>query len=311
MLQQTTVATVKGYFHKFITRWPTVQDLARAKQEDVLAEWAGLGYYARARNLHKCAGVIVQDYAGVFPDTYKTLLDLPGIGDYTAAAIAAIAFGESDAPVVDGNVERFITRLKRIETLLPKAKAEIKTVTKSLTPVDRPGDFAQAMMDLGATICTPKKPKCLLCPVKEFCEGLKAGDAESFPRKPTKKPKPTRRSVAFAALYKGAIYLERRGEKDMLGGMLGLPHTPWIERDTIPTFDEAKGHAPTQGTEDLKWQKRDQIATHTFTHFHLETIVYTLDLKHKFNTETGEWIALEAINKAGLPTVFRKMIKLI
>lgn len=307
MLQQTTVATVKGYFDKFLTLWPTVDDLASAKQEDVLAAWAGLGYYARARNLYKCAGVVSGDLGGTFPDTYEGLKALPGIGDYTAAAIAAIAFGRSDAPVVDGNVERFITRLNRIETELPQAKKEIKQVTKTLTPTKRPGDFAQAMMDLGATICTPKNPKCLLCPVHKNCHAHKAGDAETYPRKAPKKKKPTRRSLAFAAIHDGAIYLERRPNSGLLGGMLGLPHTPWTEREDMPRLDQSTDHLPAAGS----WRQLPEISKHTFTHFYLETIVYKSYLNHKINTEHGEWVNLSDLKSAGLPTVFKKMTDLI
>ncbi|WND01985.1 A/G-specific adenine glycosylase [Temperatibacter marinus] len=307
MLQQTTVATVKGYFDKFLKRWPTVMDLASAVQEDVLAEWAGLGYYARARNLHKCAQMVAIDYQGQFPTTYQELVKLPGIGDYTAAAIAAIAFGESKAPVVDGNVERFITRLHRIETLLPQAKKEIKAETLSLTPKDRPGDFAQAMMDLGATICSPKKPKCLLCPIQTKCSAFANGDAETFPRKPAKKTKPTRRSLAFILRYEDQILLVRRDDSAMLGGMLGLPHTPWVERDTLPDLGESLTYSPGRGS----FIKAGETSKHTFTHFHLITDIYKTSLTNKINIENGEWVRIKDIKTAGLPTVFMKMIKSI
>ncbi len=305
MLQQTTVATVKSYFEKFLRLWPTVMDLATSPQEDILREWAGLGYYARARNLHKCAGVVAKEHGGNFPDSYDQLITLPGIGDYTAAAIASIAFGKSE-PVVDSNVERVVSRLYRITDELPKAKVPIKAKTVKLTPKERAGDYAQAMMDLGSSICTPKNPKCGECPLSNHCKAYKRGDAETYPRKAPKKARPIRRSIAFYLICDGHIYLERRPEKGLLGGMLGLPHNPWVERATIPTLGEAKMSAPIKAT----WSKLDGMASHTFTHFHLETEVYMGKVKTKPNSLQGEWHAIKTINKAGLPTVFKKMVEL-
>ena len=305
MLQQTTVATVKSYFEKFLRLWPTVMDLAASPQEDILREWAGLGYYARARNLHKCAGVIANEHSGIFPDSYDQLITLPGIGDYTAAAIASIAFGKSKA-VVDGNVERVVSRLYRITEELPKAKAPIKAKTVKLTPKERAGDYAQAMMDLGSSICTPKNPKCAQCPLNSYCKAYKQGDAQTYPRKAPKKARPVRRSIAFYLICDDHIYLERRPEKGLLGGMLGLPHGPWVERATIPTLDEAETSAPIKAT----WSKLNGMASHTFTHFHLEIEVYLGELKTKPNSLKGEWHAIKTINKAGLPTVFKKMVAL-
>ncbi|MEX0297782.1 MAG: A/G-specific adenine glycosylase, partial [Kordiimonas sp.] len=214
MLQQTTVATVKSYFEKFLKLWPTIDELAAASQEVVLKEWAGLGYYARARNLHKCAQVIVSEHGSKFPEKEDDLRALPGIGDYTAAAIAAIAFGEKTA-VVDGNIERIISRTFRIKTALPAAKKEIKTEVSQLTPTDRPGDFAQAMMDLGASLCSPKKPSCLLCPVSGFCAAQTKGDMEHYPVKAPKKIKPVRRAISFWLEHDGHVLLERRPQKGL------------------------------------------------------------------------------------------------
>lgn len=220
MLQQTTVATVKGYFAKFLARWPHVNALAAAPLEDVLNEWAGLGYYARARNLHKCAQAVSTDHSGHFPTTETALRALPGIGDYTAAAIAAIAFDER-AVVVDGNVERVVSRLFRVEEALPSAKKTIKARTDEITPPARAGDFAQAMMDLGSGVCTPKNPKCLLCPLNRICLAKAEGDMERFPIKAPKKLKPTRRAVSFWLVHDGHVLLERRPPKGLLGGMPG------------------------------------------------------------------------------------------
>ena len=214
MLQQTTVATVKDYFEKFVSLWPTVGDLAAAAEEDVMKAWAGLGYYSRARNLKKCADTVAADHNGVFPDTEEELIKLPGIGPYTAAAIATIAF-DRHAAVVDGNVERVLSRTARIETPLPGAKPEIKALMGNMTPDNRPGDFAQAVMDLGATICTPKKPACGLCPWRESCAVQSDPLAETLPRKAPKKEKPTRFGAAFVAVdaQTGAVLLRRRPPK--------------------------------------------------------------------------------------------------
>lgn len=306
MLQQTTVATVKAYFEKFLKHWPSVNALAGAPLEDVMKEWAGLGYYARARNLHKCATVIVNEHDGLFPTRENALRALPGIGDYTAAAIASIAFGEH-AVVVDGNVERVVSRLNRIEEELPAAKKIIKAATATITPETRAGDFAQAMMDLGATVCSPKKPKCLICPIQQFCAAQKTGDAETFPRKKKKKPKPTRRAVSFWITCKDQILLERRPDKGLLGGMPGLFSTPWIEQETFPSAPEIEEHAPVTG----ELAAMEGTATHTFTHFHLETKIYRINLSALANVEGGFWIPHTALNDVGLPTVFKKMSTLV
>ncbi|MEL7461713.1 MAG: A/G-specific adenine glycosylase, partial [Pseudomonadota bacterium] len=227
MLQQTTVAAVKSYYQRFTSLWPTVGDLAAAADDRVMGEWAGLGYYARARNLLKCARAVVDEYNGVFPDTREDLLTLPGIGPYTAAAVAAIAFGRAET-VVDGNVERVMARVFAVDTPLPAAKPELTELAKRLTPSDRPGDYAQAVMDLGATICTPKSPACGICPWRDPCAARAAGIAADLPKKTRKKPKPTRRGVAYIARNSaGHWLLERRPDKGLLGGMLGWPGTDW------------------------------------------------------------------------------------
>ncbi len=306
MLQQTTVATVKAYFEKFTKLWPTLEALAAAPVEEVLKEWAGLGYYARARNLHKCANVVATEFAGEFPADENTLRKLPGIGDYTAAAIASIAFGQR-AVVVDGNIERVVSRLNRIEAFLPQAKKPIKAATDLITPTERAGDFAQAMMDLGAMICTPKSPKCLLCPIQKFCSAAKTGDMEAYPRKKPKKALPTRRAVSFWLMYNGDILLERRPNKGLLGGMPGLFSTPWVERNNFPQPDEWPEHSPTT----IEWNLIEDVTTHTFTHFRLETQIVVATVSDKLNIENGFWHPAKSINSVGLPTVFSKMVKLI
>ncbi|MEL7105822.1 MAG: A/G-specific adenine glycosylase [Pseudomonadota bacterium] len=256
MLQQTTVAAVKSYYQRFTSLWPTVGDLAAAADDRVMGEWAGLGYYARARNLLKCARAVVDEYNGVFPDTREDLLTLPGIGPYTAAAVAAIAFGRAET-VVDGNVERVMARVFAVDTPLPAAKPELTELAKRLTPSDRPGDYAQAVMDLGATICTPKSPACGICPWRDPCAARAAGIAADLPKKTRKKPKPTRRGVAYIARNSaGHWLLERRPDKGLLGGMLGWPGTDW-------------SHTPAPAPPlSADWQIIGEVR-HTFTHFHL------------------------------------------
>tara|TARA_R110002096_G_scaffold33980_2_gene97459 strand:- start:595 stop:1638 length:1044 start_codon:yes stop_codon:yes gene_type:complete len=305
MLQQTTVATVKAYYKKFLLLWPTVEALAAAPQETVLKEWAGLGYYARARNLHKCAQIITADYGGEFPNTEVTLRALPGIGDYTAAAIAAIAFHEP-AAVIDGNIERIISRNFRIKTPLPSAKKEIKAEVAKLTPSDRSGDFAQAMMDLGASLCSPKKPSCLLCPIANKCAAQKAGDMETYPIKAPKKIKPVRRAVSFWLEHDGHILLERRPQKGLLGGMPGLFSTEWNERDTFPNKAEWLAKRP---SEDY-FKAIEGEAKHTFTHFHLLTQLVAAKAATKHNIENGFWHPAHQLEDVGLPTVFAKIAQL-
>ena len=305
MLQQTTFATVKSYFEKFLKRWPTVVALAEAPLEEVLKEWAGLGYYARARNLHKCVQTVAFDLGGAFPNTENELRKLPGIGDYTAAAIAAIAFNEP-AVVVDGNIERVVSRLFRISEELPKAKKPIKAATATITPKQRPGDFAQAMMDLGSSICTPKAPKCLLCPISNACEAQKAGDMEKYPVKAPKKVKPTRRAISFWLEHDGHVLLERRPVKGLLGGMPGFFSTEWIERSDFPAQETVNQQAPVEAD----WQIGEAIAKHTFTHFHLETRLAVAPATARLNIENGFWVPLADLESTGLPTVFSRIAKL-
>ncbi|WP_179378128.1 A/G-specific adenine glycosylase [Jannaschia marina] len=287
MLQQTTVAAVKDYFARFTTTWPDVRALAAADDADVMAAWAGLGYYARARNLLKCARTVVADHDGVFPRTEAALLALPGIGPYTAAAIAAIAFQER-AVVVDGNVERVMTRLGAIETPLPAAKPEIRALADRLTPEDRPGDHAQAVMDLGATVCTPKSPACVICPLRDHCAGRKAGIAESLPRKAPKAPKPERRGYVYLARNGTDYLVETRPPKGLLGGMLAFPTSEWSETP-LPA-------APF----DARWRDAGEVR-HTFTHFHLTLKVLTT--AKRGNPDRGEWARLDP---EALPTLFAK-----
>lgn len=304
MLQQTTVATVSGYFDRFVARWPTIMDLAAAELDDVLHAWQGLGYYARARNLHKCAQAVARDHGGAFPGYEEGLRTLPGIGAYTAAAVAAIAFGQATTPV-DGNIERVTARLFRIAEALPKGKAEIALRARTLTPRDRPGDFAQAMMDLGATVCTPKAPKCGDCPWSDACQAHIAGDAETYPRRGPKKAKPTRYGVAFWLTdSKGRVLLRRRPEKGLLGGMVEFPstdwrETPWTDGDMIP-------HAPIDG---VSWMASPGEVRHTFTHFHLVLALWTATVVEA-NANLGMWTHPDEFETLALPTLMKKVVKL-
>jgi A/G-specific adenine glycosylase len=299
MLQQTTVKTVRSYFLDFVKRWPTVSDLASAETEDVMKAWAGLGYYARARNLKRCADVVASEHHGIFPDTEDGLRTLPGIGDYTSAAIAAIAFNQRSA-VVDGNVERVITRLFAISTPLPSAKAEIRAKVEALTPADRPGDFAQGMMDLGATICTPKNPACGLCPLNASCLALKSHDPEDFPVKPPKKKKPLRRGAAFVAENeRGAILLRKRITRGLLGGMSEVPGTDWTSR---VDGDTSVASAPFAAD----WRQCGEIV-HVFTHFELHLTVYHAQGPMP-RVNDGWWEPRETLGEQALPTVMKKAI---
>lgn len=309
MLQQTTVGAVKSYFEKFLTFWPSLADLANAEEEDVLKAWAGLGYYSRARNLKKCADHVQLHHNGRFPETAKELKALPGIGDYTSAAIAAIAFDES-AAVMDGNIERIVARLHRISEPLPKAKKSIKAKVADLTPTKRPGDFAQGMMDLGASLCSPKKPACALCPFTGACEAERAGDQEAFPVKTPKKQKPTRRGAAYLIrrAEDGAVWLQKRPASGLLASMTEVPTTNWTNKQQGECFDLAKGldYAPAG----LSFTKKTGLVTHTFTHFHLELDVYATSTGNPAPMEQGWWSELHAIKDEALPTVFRKVIEL-
>ena len=287
MLQQTTVVTVRAYFERFTTLWPTVRDLALAPEDRVLGEWAGLGYYARARNLIKCARVVTDTYGGSFPSDRETLLSLPGIGPYTAAAIASIGFDKPET-VVDGNVERVFSRLHRVETPLPMAKGELTALAQNVTPSTRAGDYAQAVMDLGATICTPRNPACGICPWFAYCAAAGVGDATDFPKKAAKKVKPTRYGhVVVSRTTQGEWVLEKRPDKGLLGGMLGWPGSAW---------GDAPAPAP-QGTYagDVR---------HTFTHFHLVLDVYVDGAVEP--PATAQLIARDAFRPSDLPTLMRK-----
>ncbi|WP_316861548.1 A/G-specific adenine glycosylase [uncultured Cohaesibacter sp.] len=309
MLQQTTVSAVKDYFTRFVGLWPTVEALAQAGEDEVLKAWAGLGYYSRARNLHKCAGVVCERHAGRFPETVDALKALPGIGDYTAAAIAAIAFDEP-ATVVDGNIERIISRLCQIEEPLPGAKKPIRIKMAELTPESRPGDFAQGMMDLGASLCSPKKPACSLCPFTGCCEAEAAGTMERFPVKAPKKEKPTRRGAAFLIKRQqdGAIWLQKRPDKGLLASMSQVPTSNWFDKKEGEAFtpDTALFSAP----EGLDFRKRTGQVRHTFTHFHLELDVYEADTNRSQPTPDGWWSEPAALAGEALPTVFRKVLDL-
>lgn len=299
MLQQTTVAAVRDYFIAFTTRWPTVEALAGAEDADVMAAWAGLGYYARARNLLKCARVVTQEHAGRFPQDHATLLTLPGVGPYTAAAIAAIAFDDPQT-VVDGNVERVMARLFDEHTPLPAAKPILTDHAASLTPRDRPGCYAQGVMDLGATICTPKRPACGLCPWRRACAAWANGTAAELPKKTPKKRKPTRLGIAYLARrVDGAWLLERRPDMGLLGGMLGWPGSDWAE--------DAPQEAPPIRAE---WKTVAGEARHTFTHFHLRLTVKTALVPMERQPERGEFIELPDFSPADLPTVMRKAFDL-
>ena len=301
MLQQTTVATVKAYFERFTARWPTVDDLGTETQEEVLKEWAGLGYYARARNLHKCAQTIVSDHGGAFPTTEADLLTLPGIGAYTAAAIASIAFDQR-ATVLDGNVERVMARLFAVEEALPGAKKTLYAAADALTPTQRAGDYAQAVMDIGATICTPRNPTCALCPLMAVCEGRKAGIAETLPRKTPKKAKPTRYGMAWVAVREdGAILLDRRPQTGLLGGMMEVPGSEWTEGALPP---DAATAAPLHAD----WSDAGE-ALHTFTHFHLKIAVKRAEFDRNAIPNRGKWLPRDEAMSEALPTVMKKVLK--
>ncbi len=303
MLQQTTVAAVIGYFNRFTSDYPTVAALAAAPLDDILTRWAGLGYYARARNLHACANVIVANHGGDFPEEETALLALPGIGPYTAAAIASIAFGKR-AVVVDGNVERVVSRLFRVQTLLPKANADIRAHAEALTPDQRYGDYAQAMMDLGATICTPTSPRCEICPWQTMCAAFAAGDAASYPRKAPKAERPTRYGLAYWLEADGHVWLRRRAPKGLLGGMTEVPSSDWSSEYD---FETAVAAAPVAA----RWQQMPGRAVHIFTHFRLELDVAKAVLPRRINLETGYWQSLADIDAAGLPTALRKVVELV
>ena len=308
MLQQTTVKTVIPYFAKFLQLWPNVKSLAAAELDDVLAAWAGLGYYSRARNLHACARVVVAEHGARFPRTEAELATLPGIGPYTAAAVASIAFGERATPV-DGNVERVVARLFAVREPLPLAKPALRSLAATLTPLTRAGDFAQAMMDLGATICTPKSPSCLMCPLKNECTARALGIEARLPARTPKGERPARFGIAFIALREdGAVLLRRRPEQGLLGGMMEVPSTEWA--DMLPPASDALRIVPVRAD----WWKVPSTVRHVFTHFELELVVYRAVVSHASELTFWadgprcRWVPRRELQAQALPSVMRKVI---
>lgn len=311
MLQQTTVKAVGPYFEKFVARWPDVTALGNASQDDVLRMWAGLGYYSRARNLHACAVAVAREHGGAFPDTEEGLRTLPGIGPYTAAAIAAIAFDRHTMPV-DGNIERVVSRLFAVEEELPQAKPLIQRLAATLLAnaragdeKPRAGDSAQALMDLGASICTPKKPACSLCPLNEDCAARALGTQEIFPRKAPKKSGTLRRGAAFVVTRGDELLVRSRPEKGLLGGMTEVPGSDWLAGQEDTT---AKQQAP-----DLKglsrWQRKLGVVSHVFTHFPLELVVYTAKAEALARAPEGmRWVPIATLADEALPNLMRKVI---
>ena len=308
MLQQTTVKTVIPYFEKFTRLWPRLADLAAADEELVLQAWAGLGYYTRARNLHACACRVAEEFGGVFPRTEAELLTLPGIGPYTAAAIAAIAFGERATPV-DGNIERVAARLFAVREPLPDAKPTLRKLAATLTPSARPGDFAQAMMDLGATVCTPKRPSCLVCPLQAACEAHALGVEAQLPLRDARPDRPVRRGIAFLAVTEdGKVLLRQRPDTGLLARMLEVPSTEWLEG--APPTGDALRTAPVRAD----WWQVPGLVAHTFTHFRLEMEVYRAVVP----AETGltfwadaarcRWVPRTRLASEALPSIMRKLI---
>jgi A/G-specific adenine glycosylase len=311
MLQQTGVKTVGPYFEKFVARWPEVGAMARASLDDVLRMWAGLGYYSRPRNLHACAVAVTRDHSGVFPDTEEGLRALPGIGPYTAAAIAAIAFDRRTMPV-DGNIERVVSRLFAVEEVLPQAKPKIQQLAATLLGTSRAGDeksragdSAQALMDLGASICTPKKPACGLCPLNEGCAARGRGDQETFPRKAPKKTGALRRGAAFVVTRGEELLVRTRPEKGLLGGMTEVPGSDWLAaQDDHAALKQApvlKGVA--------RWHRKAGVVTHVFTHFPLELVVYTAKAPARTRAPEGmRWVPIATLADEAFPNLMRKVI---
>jgi A/G-specific adenine glycosylase len=304
MLQQTGVKTVGPYFEKFLARWPDVDALGSASLDEVLRMWAGLGYYSRARNLHACAVAVRRDHGGVFPDTEAGLRALPGIGPYTAAAIAAIAFGRRTMPV-DGNIERVVSRLFAVEAPLPPAKPLIQQLAATLLGPTRAGDSAQALMDLGSSICTPKKPACALCPLNDDCVSRARGDQETFPRKTPKKSGALRRGAAFVVTRGDELLVRSRPEKGLLGGMTEVPTSTWLaaqdDKTALQQVPVLKGVA--------RWHRKAGVVTHVFTHFPLELVVYTAEVAARARAPAGmRWVPIATLADEALPNVMRKVI---
>lgn len=306
MLQQTTVAAVGPYYKRFLQKWPTIQALAKTDLDEVLQLWAGLGYYRRARGLHACAQLIVQEHGGHFPQSEDLLRKLPGLGPYTVAAIMAIAF-DLRANVVDGNVERVMARVHAVREPLPKAKTKLRALAESHLPQKRFGDYAQALMDLGATVCTPKSPKCDLCPLVAFCAAKEKGDPQAYPRREAKKDKPTRRAIAFVAYNRrGDVFLQKRPEEGLLAGMMEVPSTAWEEGNGT-SWPQARRQAPFLA----EWTLLPGHVHHTFTHFDLELSVAMAnlskgdDLRKK---QAGKWVSQLGLKEQALPSVMRKIL---
>jgi A/G-specific adenine glycosylase len=311
MLQQTGVKTVGPYFEKFLARWPGIDALGRASLDDVLRMWAGLGYYSRARNLHACAVAVLRDHGGVFPDTEQDLQALPGIGPYTAAAIAAIAFGRRTMPV-DGNIERVVSRLFATEEPLPQAKPLIRQLAATLLGDSRAGDVksragdsAQALMDLGSSICTPKKPACALCPLNDGCAARSRGDQETYPRKAAKKTGALRRGAAFVVTRGDELLVRTRIENGLLGGMTEVPGSSWLAaQDDKAALQQAPVLSGV-----VRWRRKAGIVTHVFTHFPLELVVYTADVPARARAPAGmRWVPVATLKDEALPNVMRKVI---
>jgi A/G-specific adenine glycosylase len=304
MLQQTTVKAVGPYFEKFVTRWGDVAALARAPLDDVLRVWAGLGYYSRARNLHACAVAVVETHGGRFPQDEQGLRALPGIGPYTAAAIAAIAFDAAVVPV-DGNIERVVSRLFAVEEQLPNAKPRIQALAQRLLGAARAGDTAQALMDLGATICTPKKPACVLCPLSETCLARARGDQENLPRKAPKKTGALRRGAAFVVTRGDELLVRTRLARGLLGGMTEVPTSDWLaEQDD----GVARKQAPVlKGLS--RWRRKVGAVNHVFTHFPLELVVYVATVPARTGAPDGmRWVKIATLDGEALPNLMRKVI---
>ncbi len=294
MLQQTTIAHGTPYWLKFLNLYPTVNDLAEAPLNDVLTHWAGLGYYARARNLHKCAEIVAGS-GGEFPDTKAELIKLPGIGDYTASTIAAICFDEPTT-IVDGNVERVMARLHSVEAPLPKSKKELKRLAAILSDTDRPGDYGQAVMDLGATICTPRSPSCERCVWQRYCGAYNQGHPEKYPVKAPKKALPERYGHAWVAIKDHQVWLRRRPETGLLGGMMEVPTTIWD--DVLPPFTP-----PVESD----WESKPAPVRHVFTHFALNLNVHLCEFNKNFPGE-GRWVDVALLSEEALPSLFRKVL---
>ena len=304
MLQQTGVKTVGPYFLRFLARWPDVAALGRASLDDVLRMWAGLGYYSRARNLHACAVAVLREHGGVFPDTEEGLRALPGIGPYTASAIAAIAFDRRTMPV-DGNIERVVSRLYAVEETLPQAKPRIQELAATLLADSRAGDSAQALMDLGSSICTPKKPACALCPLNDDCAARARGDQETFPRKAPKKSGALRRGAAFVVRRGDEVLVRSRPQKGLLGGMTEVPNSDWLAGHE----DEAALKQAPALAGVVRWHRRAGVVTHVFTHFPLELVIYIAKAPARTRAPKGmRWVPIATLADEALPNVMRKAI---